>query len=162
MPITSSPQAVEIYNLYPRKVKKPLALRAIMQAIKRDGFEKVRDATRAYAERAADRDMQFIPHPSTFFNQEIYNDDLDAVLPRNNGHKEIPVTLRIRAVEKLIEDNKKVLLQTPLPSPMRYVNERASPRFQKDFDEAMKKRTELKQDRARLESQLRELNQKIL
>lgn len=90
--IKSTPQAIEIYELYPRKIAKPEALRAILKAIARDGFELVRDKTKAYAERAVeavkyDYEQKFIPYPATFFNRSQYADDLDAIFPKEKHGK---------------------------------------------------------------------------
>jgi len=67
--------AEEIYEIYPRKVAKPLALKAIIKALKTHGYEKVKACTVAYAESRKGQDQQFTPYPSTFFNQQRYNDD---------------------------------------------------------------------------------------
>lgn len=89
----STPQALEIWNAYPRRVKKPAALRAILKAIERDSYEQVLWRTREYAKCAQGHDLQFIPHPSTFFNQSMYLDDLEALLPKPkiNGQKILSV-----------------------------------------------------------------------
>lgn len=79
---SSTPQALEIWNAYPRRVKKPAALRAIIKAIDLDGYEQVLWRTQEYAKCAQGHDLQFIPHPSTFFNQQMYLDDLEALLPK--------------------------------------------------------------------------------
>jgi hypothetical protein len=72
-----------IYRAYPRKVGRPVALRAIRGALKKiDGSELLK-RTVAFAAAAADSDPQFIPHPATWFNQERYNDDQSTWRPRN-------------------------------------------------------------------------------
>lgn len=85
-------QAAEVYAAYPLKVGKPAAIRAITRAIGKHGFDQVFKATKRYAELRAG-DTSFMPHPSTWFNQERYNDDEntwrhDAAKPkpsRNDG-----------------------------------------------------------------------------
>ena len=67
-------QAAEVYAAYPLKVGKPVAIKAIVRAIQRHGFEKVKAATEAYA-AARSGDKSYLPNPSTWFNQERYNDD---------------------------------------------------------------------------------------
>jgi hypothetical protein len=67
--------AEAIYEAYPRKVGKPVALRAIKRHLRKFGAEELLAKTKAYAEAVKDSDHQFIPHPSTFFNQERFNDD---------------------------------------------------------------------------------------
>lgn len=85
--------AEQIYNEYPKKVGKPLALRSISKAIVKVGAEKLMELTKAYAMRRSG-DKSFIPYPATWFNQERYNDDPSTWTnyetgskpnPRNNG-----------------------------------------------------------------------------
>lgn len=165
---SSTPQAVTIYELYPRKCHKPVALRAILKAISRDGFEKVRDATKLYAERAAlaHVEMRYIPHPATFYNAETYNDDLDAVLPlpRLNGHAKIipfPLWQQAKAVENLLEENAKALHRAQLPNPLQYDDPRGA-RFEKDRNTILSKRTALKEECSRLKQQLIEIHRKVV
>lgn len=88
-----------IYSLYPRKVGKPVALRSIRKAILKFGYEHLRWRVEEFAAITKDKDMQFIPYPSTFFNQERFNDDLEAVFPRPkiNGQKILSI-MDLRAV----------------------------------------------------------------
>lgn len=68
--------AEAVYGVYPRKVGKPAAIRAIAKAIQRDGYDPVIDAARKFAVCWEGRkDMEFCPHPATWFNQSRYNDD---------------------------------------------------------------------------------------
>jgi len=67
--------AEAIYEAYPRKVGKPVALRAIRKHLRKFGAEELLAKTKAFAEAVKDSDHQFIPHPSTFYNQERFNDD---------------------------------------------------------------------------------------
>jgi hypothetical protein len=82
----------QIYELYPRKVKKPQAVVAITRAILREATklgsqegavaylkvqtEKYADSPFVRAKIEA-REEEFIPHPATWFNQEGYNDEED-------------------------------------------------------------------------------------
>ena len=65
----------DIYQAYPRKVGKPDALRAITKAVQKFGSDFVLAKTREYAAARVGQDPQFTPHPSTWFNQERFNDD---------------------------------------------------------------------------------------
>ena len=67
----------EIYNLYPRKIAKPEALKSITKALKNNSVDFLKEKTKAYAESVKDKDPKFIPHPSTWFNQERYNDEIE-------------------------------------------------------------------------------------
>jgi hypothetical protein len=73
-PVDLTLQAEQIYNVYPLKKKRPAALRAIKAAIRKVGFETLMEKTRAYAV-ARNGDLAYMPHPSTWFNQEEFNDD---------------------------------------------------------------------------------------
>lgn len=66
--------AAEIYELYPLKVGRPDAIKAILRAMKKTSTDFLRARTAAYAKAVAGTDTM-IPHPSTWFNQERYNDD---------------------------------------------------------------------------------------
>jgi predicted DNA-binding transcriptional regulator len=77
--------AEPIYQAYPKKVGRPAALKAIAKAIQRvqnqpdvpstDAINNLLEKTKAYAKAVEGSDLQFIPHPATWFNQERYNDD---------------------------------------------------------------------------------------
>ena len=67
---------LSIFALYPRKVGKPKALKAIEKAMLTHGFEHVHKATKSFAKAwDGETDLTFCPHPATWFNQERYNDD---------------------------------------------------------------------------------------
>lgn len=81
-------QAEAIYEIYPKKVGKPEALRAIKAAVKKFGFETVERLTKNYV-GVRNGDLTSIPptpHPSTFFNQERFNDDPQTWKP-NETHQ---------------------------------------------------------------------------
>lgn len=85
-------QAKAVYDAYPLKVGKPTALLKIKKAIKHIGFEELLRLTQLFAtaQRVHDANLDFCPHPSTFFNQQRYNDD-PKTWTRNNGtHKRPP------------------------------------------------------------------------
>ena len=66
-----------VYAEYPRRVGKDTAIKKIISAIKDVGFQKLLVRTKQYAEMTEFKDKQFIPHPSTWFNQGRYKDDTD-------------------------------------------------------------------------------------
>lgn len=74
---TSLEDAEKIYQVYPRKVGKPAAIRAIISSLKRTGttIEECFALVSKYSKAKEAEDPQFIPHPSTFFNQDRYLDD---------------------------------------------------------------------------------------
>jgi hypothetical protein len=73
-PGSNSTQEEEIYAAYPKKVGRPAALRAIRLALAKRPFRFVFERTQLYAQ-TCNSPMEFIPHPSTWFNQERFNDD---------------------------------------------------------------------------------------
>lgn len=81
----SEQQAEVIYGHYPKKVGKPKALKAIREAVRKFGFDKVEKLTRDYA-AVRNGDLEFVPHPSTWFNQERFNDD-PSTWKSNETHK---------------------------------------------------------------------------
>lgn len=65
----------EFWTLYPRKVGKPAAAKAWAATLKRgvDPAYLIK-TTERFAELSVDTDVKFIPHPTTWLNQERYND----------------------------------------------------------------------------------------
>jgi hypothetical protein len=77
-PAGGTTTAEDIYAAYPRKVAKKDALRAICNAMKTAGREKLLVATKQYAAAMAKcplEERKFIPHPATWFNRGSYDDD---------------------------------------------------------------------------------------
>jgi hypothetical protein len=66
-----------VYQVYPRKVARPEALKSIARAIKHHGFDKVYERTALFKSicRENDQDPAFIAHPATWYNQQRYLDD---------------------------------------------------------------------------------------
>lgn len=75
----SSPkgESERLYEAYPRKEGRAVALKAIAKALKKETFEKLMEAVTEYAKAKAKAgaDPQYIPHPATWFNEERYHDD---------------------------------------------------------------------------------------
>jgi hypothetical protein len=71
-------QAVAIYYAYPRHIARPVAVRAIEKALVKCGFDHLLSATQQFAKAWAgtsSEEMQYCPHPATWYNQMRYNDD---------------------------------------------------------------------------------------
>ena len=68
-------QAEAIYQVYPRRVKKPEALNAIRKAMSSHAPDFLLERTQAYAAAIGWQERNFIPHPATWFNNEQFNDD---------------------------------------------------------------------------------------
>lgn len=63
-----------VYAAYPLKVGKPKAMQAIARALVKFGLAHVLSRTEQFA-KARNGDTAFMPHPTTWFNQERFNDD---------------------------------------------------------------------------------------
>lgn len=85
-------KAEEIYCAFPRRVGKPIALKAIRNALSKTSFDDLLSKTKAFA-AARNGDLDFCPMPATWFNQERYNDDPSTWKQRN-------VTVQSRPKEK--------------------------------------------------------------
>ena len=71
-------EAESIYQLYPKRVGKADALKAIAKALAMMPADQLRAKVAAYAAATAtwtEHDRQYIPHPSTWFNRGSYDDD---------------------------------------------------------------------------------------
>jgi hypothetical protein len=64
----------EIYAAYPRKIGQPVALRAIRRALSKRPYEFLLERTRLFAQ-TCNSPAEFIPHPTTWFNQARFNDE---------------------------------------------------------------------------------------
>lgn len=69
-----------VYDAYPKKVGKPDALRSIKKALSKVTYDYLLERTTRYAElvRRVGTDHRYIPNPATWFNQERFNDDIEA------------------------------------------------------------------------------------
>ena len=87
--IPTKQQVLAIYDAYPRKTAKQMGLLAIEKAIKKGHSpEMLLEKTNLYAQKMSWQDKQYIPFPSTWFNQERFLDDpsaWEAPSPNNNG-----------------------------------------------------------------------------
>lgn len=76
--------AESIYAAYPKKVGRPTAIKAIEKAILKFGVPLLLEKTKAFADARAGN-LDFVPHPATWFNQERFNDDPSTWRPSDNG-----------------------------------------------------------------------------
>jgi len=79
--------AESILAAYPRKVARKPALQAITKALKKNTVDYLLERTTAYAAAVAGKEQQFIPHPTTWFNQERFNDDPQEWEPTANTNQ---------------------------------------------------------------------------
>jgi hypothetical protein len=81
--------ADEIYREYPRKVGRVDAIKAIRKALRKVDAETLRVKTIAFCRSWSGKDLQYCPHPATWFNQERWLDEEGrAVTPNANGNEE--------------------------------------------------------------------------
>lgn len=73
--ISKNQLAESIYLEYPRKVKKPKAIESILKAFKTNSPDHLLERTKAYAAAIGWQERRYIPHPTTWFNSEQFNDD---------------------------------------------------------------------------------------
>ncbi len=90
-------RAEEIYQAYPRKVKKPEAIRAIIKALKTNSAEFLLERTTAYAKTQPHND-RFTPHPATWFNGQQFNDDPELWEPEDHSRRTVPPKENIRCI----------------------------------------------------------------
>ena len=98
-------QAESIYQQYPRRVAKPRAIPAIKKAIKAIGYANLAVVVSQYRKATEGADLQYIPHPATWFNQERYNDDPRTWTRGENGKD---LFSGIRQVQRELSDERSV------------------------------------------------------
>jgi len=76
--------ALSIFKLYPAKTPKAPAIRAIKKALKKNKAEFLREKTLQYA-AVRGGDLEFVPHASTWFNQERFADEPETWKPKNTN-----------------------------------------------------------------------------
>lgn len=68
-------QFAEFWELYPKKVAKPAALKAYGNALKRAPHEQIMRGAEAYREARRGQEPKFTAHPTTWLNQDRWNDE---------------------------------------------------------------------------------------
>lgn len=66
---------VIFWEMYPRKQGKGAARNSFYKALKKVPFDTIRKALANFVEKTDGQDKQFIPHPSTWLNQERWDDE---------------------------------------------------------------------------------------
>jgi hypothetical protein len=75
----------KFWEVYPRKVGKGAALTSFKKAVKKTEASVIIGAVIDYVQSGKMPDMQYIPYPATWLNQERWNDDLNAVASKRNS-----------------------------------------------------------------------------
>lgn len=86
------------WEMYPRKVGKPAAFKAFKRHVKKPGDDdQVMTGTHRWISvwQASDTATQFIPHPTTFLNQERFND-----FPAVDNPKSDPMSILQRIADR--------------------------------------------------------------
>jgi hypothetical protein len=68
-------QIEELYQAYPKHVRRGHAIKAIRAALKKTSFEVLLPAVKKYAASVTGKDPQFTPHPASWFNGEGWTDE---------------------------------------------------------------------------------------
>lgn len=93
----------EVYRHYPKKAAKPAALSSIRKAIKKHGYEHILKRTKEYAALWLGKDMQFVPYPTTFYNQERYNDDWRVASSQPNRETKASMIITLRSIQQTLK-----------------------------------------------------------
>lgn len=85
-----SAEAIEIYAAYPRKIGGPAALRAIERLFPDHLPSALLESTLLFAELWEGSDLQFCPHPTTWFNQHRFLEPFGNQGPRKQTNSYSP------------------------------------------------------------------------
>jgi hypothetical protein len=76
------------WNAYPRRVGKGHARKAFEKATRLASAHEIIEGAKKFALHVADREPQYIPHPTTWLNGERWEDDLETEVDnRTNVNK---------------------------------------------------------------------------
>jgi hypothetical protein len=99
-------EAERIFQMYPRRVAKKKALAVIAKAIRTHGLERIETATRQFATAwAGQSDLQYCPHPATWFNQERYLEDPCTWNREPDGHDRRKLEKELEQLEYLYDSD---------------------------------------------------------
>ena len=68
----------KFWKIYPRKIGKAKAKDAFNKAVRKAPLVIIMDAVSEYAQSVQGKDAKFIPHASTWLNQERWDDEIEA------------------------------------------------------------------------------------
>lgn len=74
----------EFYAAYPRKRGKGAARTAWLKACKKEDADYIIASATLYKNSLTEKDLQFVPYPATWLNQERWSDEIDQK-PQNNN-----------------------------------------------------------------------------
>lgn len=96
------------WGVYPRKIGKGAARVAFEKAIKKASPITILAMAGAYANKPDLPDLQFIPHPATWLNQERWTDDLNAAGVSNATSIASDILTRGKALQERVEGNRQI------------------------------------------------------
>jgi hypothetical protein len=71
-------EAEKLYEAYPRKKARPVAIRSILSALKKATFQELMAGVQRYGKETEGTAPKYIAHPATWFNQERWKDAKDS------------------------------------------------------------------------------------
>lgn len=135
-------KSTELYSLYPRKVGRAGALKAIGRALGKVPFLELKAKVQAFAAAwvgATKDDFQYCPYPQTWFNDERYLEDPKEWERRKRNGNGAPIHKQIEALESLIAGHR---------CNPRYVNYAPTPELQVEYKQAKAKLAELQKQQS--------------
>jgi hypothetical protein len=94
----------EFWNLYPKKVARPKAIQSFKAAMKKTTLEAMLSSLRNFI-RSADwlKDGgQWVPHPTTWLNQERWNDEASGIPEQSVPHQSVATNASYSTYDKLV------------------------------------------------------------
>ena len=79
----------EFWNVYDKKVSKPKAITAYQKAIKKTNHETLMTALKKQKVLWVGKEKAFIKHPTTWLNQECWNDEIEDLRPAKKTTKAV-------------------------------------------------------------------------
>ena len=79
----------EFWNVYDKKVSKPKAITAYQKAIKKTNHETLMTALKKQKVLWVGKEKAFIKHPTTWLNQECWNDEIEDLRPAKKTTKSV-------------------------------------------------------------------------
>ena len=77
----------EFWNLYDKKVSKPKAITAYNKALKKVDHKTIMDALKKQKKLWVGKDKVYIKHPTTWLNQECWEDEIEHIQPAKESIK---------------------------------------------------------------------------
>jgi uncharacterized protein YdaU (DUF1376 family) len=107
--------AGRIYEAYPRKVAKQVAIKAIAAALANKPYGELLVLTASFAEhcRKLKKEQRYIPHPATWFNQARYDDALEIGYSPESNEIQEPIRSAVIDIDQIPCKHNKIPQTTP-------------------------------------------------